>query len=149
MLRQMKVEDFAKLNEMGEAMHGESTYKNTVYLPEKVERLFAGVVANDNLLGLVTENNGEITGFMMAFAEAHYFSNDLVSCDLMLYVKPEHRGSSDAYRMLSAYLEWAQCMGVTDIRIGITTGLNEEKTARLYNKLGFERCGSLFVYKGG
>jgi GNAT superfamily N-acetyltransferase len=148
MIREMKAEDFDTLNKMGSDMCNESSYKVMKYDFGKVANLFANVVESDSLLGLVTESGGEITGFMMAFAEEHYFSRDMVSCDLMLYVKPDCRGGTHAYRMLSAYIQWAKSKGVKDIRIGITTGLNEEKTARLYNKCGFERCGSLFSYKG-
>jgi GNAT superfamily N-acetyltransferase len=74
----------------------------------------------------------------------------LVSGDFALFMAPEFRGSSTAYRFVKEYVEWAKGKGVEDknIGLGISTGVHTEATKRLYEKNGFEVTGLSMNFRG-
>lgn len=60
--------------------------------------------------------------------------------DLLTYVVPEHRGGL-GIRLIKAYIERAKLLDIDDIHIGVSTGLEPERTGKLYERLGFRHIG--------
>lgn len=147
--------------DLGQAMHDESPrYKGSIFNYDKAfglcERLvesdrgFIAVafidkakVASEDILGGPTETMSEIIGMIGGIISEDYFGDSLTACDLLMYVKPEHRGGMTAIRLAKAYEAWAKNYGVRQIQLGVSTGLEAEKTRALYNNLGFQDAGYL------
>ena len=126
-------------------MAKESEYSTDGYDFDKVEDLFDRVVAEPRFYGVVSVGgNGEIRGMFVGVLNEHFFSANTIATDLFLYVKPEHRGSRDGYALIKGYLAWCEEINADVVKMGITTGINEEKTAELYKKLGFSYSGSIY-----
>lgn len=150
MIREMTREDINMLVAMGGQMHAESYFKETEYSPEKCRELGEQLVDNPYLYGIVSEKDGEITGFFLGFIQEHYFSLGLMSSDLLLYVKPEYRSGMAGVRLIKAYIEWARSAGVEpkNIQLGQTAGIDPEVVDKLYKKLGFDSCGTIYKLRG-
>ncbi len=81
---------------------------------------------------------------MIAAIVQHYFSDDYLIQDYLLYVRPADRGSSAASRMLKAFSQWTnEQKDIKMIICGISTEIETEKTARLYELFGFRLAGVL------
>lgn len=142
MIRPADLTDLPALLDIGEAMATES--------PRFFRMRFNRTQLADNLKKLIAEDwgfvhvcDGErgITGVMVAAITPHWFSSDLIASDLALFVRPEARGTMTAARLIKAYTTWARERGATLLQAGVTTGVHTEETARLYEHMGYRRCG--------
>lgn len=141
LIRRLEQKDIPEIVKMGRAMHAESSYRVMPFSEAKCRQTIEFIIASENALGLVAEKDG-IVGMFGAQATPHYFSDEVMATDFLLYVKPEFRGSSVAVRLVNAYVKWAESRGIRFMFAGVTTEIKESETAvRLYEKFGFRRVG--------
>lgn len=78
-----------------------------------------------------------------------YAPKVLVARDLLVWVAPEHRGGSTFIRMIRAMEAWARNVGITKLYLSQSTGIEVDKTVRLYEKLGYSVSGFLSCKRMG
>lgn len=148
-IRTITPADIPAILAMGGLMHDESEYRSLDYAPEKCAALCRSIMANaDTQLGLVAVEGDEHFGMLGAYVTAAYFSDDLVSGDYLVYVRPEFRGTTAFVRMVKRYIEWAKERGAQLIFLRTSTGIESDATAALYQRLGFARVGGVFRREG-
>jgi hypothetical protein len=74
----------------------------------------------------------------------YYFGKDLIAQDLLLFVDPTKRGGLAAVKLITAFEDWAFAKGVKEVCPASSTMVAPERTAMLYNLLGYTNVGSLF-----
>lgn len=89
---------------------------------------------------LARDDDGYFGGIIGMVAE-EFFGHDLVASDLGLFILPEKRGTSAAPRLVRAFEEWAIARGARQIYLGQTTGVEIDRTRRLYEGLGYKVVG--------
>lgn len=141
-LRTATEDDIPEIVRVGRIMHFESRYSRMDYNPEKVADLLRTIIPQG--LTFMAEDEGETVGMFLGFATEHFFGNDLASYDLVAYTLPERRGRIGVL-LIREYVRRAKALNVKDICIGVTTGIDSERTSRFYEKLGFSRVGGSFV----
>jgi L-amino acid N-acyltransferase YncA len=133
--------DIPTIVAMGRDMFAMSSFAPLTYAPEKVAAfLRAGM---DTGLLMVAEEEGEIAGFMHGFVATPWYSTDRMGCESFLYVRPQSRGTRAALMMLRAWVRWCQEAGAVQLRPG--TAASSPEADRLYQALGFEPVGALYV----
>ena len=75
---------------------------------------------------------------------AWWFSDEVHGFEFSFFILPEHADGIAAIRLMTAFRLWCKRQGAKVIRVGITTGIHQEKTARLYRLIGFKDIGPLF-----
>lgn len=80
-------------------------------------------------------------GCMLGFVGPNWYSSTVEAFEQMLYVSPEYRNGYSAFRLITAFEKLAQSKGAVSIHVGSSTGIKDEKTAKLYENLGYERSG--------
>ena len=143
MIRVATLDDIDRIVEIGKAMHEESSYCDLPFDSVKVSNLMAGLIDGHGVV-FVAEKAGAIIGGFAGGVAEFWFCDSLHAFDYGLFILPEHRGGSAAIRLLSAFEHWAKSMGAVWCDVGITTGVHTEKTARMYEKLGYNQSGILF-----
>lgn len=93
---------------------------------------------------LVAEKNGQVIGWLGGGIAEQFFSRQLMAFEYGLFVAPEYRGGSAGPRLARAFIEWSKEHGAAVINMGITTGVNAERTGQLYSRLGLQRTGLLY-----
>lgn len=137
-IREMTTEDVKHCIDLGREMHSESVYRNLDFNEDKLWAIWEQHVQHPNMYCMrVADQDGEIIGAFVGLRFEHFFGHDLCSSDLILYVTPEHRGGTAAPRLVKEYERWATSMGVKEIQIGVSTGVTVDRTAALFQKLGF------------
>lgn len=144
MIRAATLADIPALLALGARMHAESPHFRQIgFSADKLGATLRQVLDSPNGFLMVGDAKGEIAGVMVALAVEHWCSTDMVATDLALYVEPEFRGSMLAARLIGRYKAWANERGAKITTAGISTGVNVEQTARLYEAMGFKRFGVL------
>lgn len=144
-IREMSLGDVHHSLSLAADMHQESWFREFDFDVKKALSIWDRKVAQpDRWCLFVAEDDDKIIGVFAGCAFEHFFGNDLVATDLILYVDPSHRGGSAAPRLIKTYEQWARQIGAKDIQIGVSTGVNAERTARLFEKLGFGHRAYIF-----
>jgi GNAT superfamily N-acetyltransferase len=137
--------DLPGLLDLGARMHAESPqFTHLAFSRAKLEQTLLALL--DSPLGFiqVAERDGRIAGVMVAIATEHWCSDDLVLCELALYVEPEYRGTLIAAGLIKRFKGWKEQTGAKLATVGVSTAISDEmteKTARLYEALGLKRFG--------
>ena len=143
MIRPANPFDLPQLLDLGARMHAES--------PRFSRLAFSRARLHDTLRHLMTHPLGflwvamdgeAVIGGMAAIASQHWASNDLLATDLALFIDPAHRGGLSPVRLVNRYRWWATHeIKARIVQVGVTTGVQTETTAQLFERLGLKRCG--------
>jgi GNAT superfamily N-acetyltransferase len=145
MIRPVEYKDVEACISLGYLMHQESHYRFLNYSAVKIVNLIERSKTNpDSVCIFVAEKDEEIIGFFVGLKTEYWFSDDSMTCDLVMYVKPEHRGCTAAPRLIKAYETWASGLDVKEINIGTSTDVNSERTIGLYKRLGYSTASYSF-----
>lgn len=149
MIRNATTADIPIMLDLGEAMHAESRYARFPWNRDKVAELIRALIASDDGLALVDEMGGMIVGGILAAIEDSFFGPARFACEFAVFAEPSARGGMVGARLLRAYVAWAREQGAALIQAGITTGVTEKSSARLYSVVGFYPVGTLFEHPTG
>lgn len=146
-VREIVADDTATVIALARAMQAEAPqYRDFSFEEEKVLEWISLCVTSDDWLGLlaVDEEAGAV-GMLAVGCVPMLFSSQRTVDDIVLYVHPAWRGTTAAVRMVRHMEAWAKARGGVAIRIGITTGTNNEAAARFLERFGYERTGLLMT----
>ena len=103
-------------------------YKALVGMLQFPEHVFIGVC-------------GDETGFVCGALEPTVWFAETNAVQNLLWVHPAKRGTSRAWRLVSAFEDWARAHGAARILNGVSSGLDEARVGRFYEKLGYAPLG--------
>lgn len=138
---------------MARAMHAESpVYSRYAFDGWKVARLIDRLVqarppgysltgGDDEVIGLVAEEEGALIGMAALVAVEQYFSRDKYVTDLCVYVTPEKRGGRAGLYLVHMLEAWAKQANALDIRLGVSTGIETEMVVGMYQRIGYKLDG--------
>lgn len=142
MIREACESDVRSVVEMGRRMTAESpNFQRLTFSPAKVEARARWCIAEPDGFLMIAERGGTPVGMMAAYAADHWMAEERISGDFVLYIEPEHRGGSDAMRLVIAYKRWAESRGVAVRGLGISSGVLVDQTADFYHRLGAKTVG--------
>lgn len=150
-IRDATISDLPRIIELGVMLHKESPrFSRSPFNEGKAADFLAGLIHGDRGFLVVADREGEIIGGMAGMIVSEWFSDEPFAYDVSLFIEPKHRGSILPMRLLLAYKEWARSKGVRRAVGGIGTGINVEKTAALYRRVGMEEIGPIleFIIEG-
>ncbi len=123
--------------ELSHKMHSESSFKDIHFSDSKV----ATLIEDPDVFLALYKRDGKYIGFMLAGISTYFFGDETSSYDMALFVDPAHRGGFAVVRLVQAYEDWARSKNVSEIYLSQFTGVDIEKTAKLYSKLGYTQLG--------
>jgi RimJ/RimL family protein N-acetyltransferase len=140
-IRVANLEDLPRILELGELLHKEGPrWSRLTFSREKAEAFMRMLLTDSRGVIFVAERDGMVIGGIAGFAEPHWSSNDTVAQEVSFFMAPEARGSMAATRLICALRAWGDIRGAKWLQAGTSTGLDPERTAGLYERLGFTRC---------
>lgn len=140
MMRPAALEDVPALVELGRLMHAESPrWSRLPYSAERVSSTLRTLIESPDGLVLVADRSGKLVGGILGLMSWDWMSDQRTAQELALFMLPEYRGSITPCRLVAGLVAWAKIKGAQWIEAGVSTGVSVERTARLYEALGFER----------
>lgn len=94
---------------------------------------------------LIDENDGDLRGFIMAQLTTPYAGKNIIANDIAFFVDPEFQGANTALRLIRAYEKWAKQAGATHIELGVSSGINTERTLSMYSFLGYAPSSETYI----
>lgn len=141
MIRPATLDDVSFIVNMGEIFHKESPRWSRInYNKAKAAEMISNLISNPNGLVLVATQDKKIIGGIAAIHFQHWSSDDWIVDELSFFMLPEHRGSFSATKLICSLKAWANIKGAAWVYAGTSTGVEPERTAQLYERLGFKRC---------
>ena len=124
--------EFSRIKDLFPAIQAETRYKDFSINYEKLQNLYYNQFDENPIIKVFYALDGnELVGFGAFVITAHYFTDELIASDIIVYVRPEN------------YILWADQQKATHITLGISTGIHPEKTKRFYERLGFKTIGTM------
>ena len=115
--------------------------KESVYVSQIKKEGIKAMVERPNSLTIVVYEVEPVAIFM-AYTYNHPMFEGKAASDLLLYVKPEKRGTPIAMRLVKMYEKWAKDQNVDYLMIGQSTAIgNMDRVGKFYEKLGFQITG--------
>ncbi len=138
--RHMQAYDAPQIVEMLRKLRVESPEYNYVQDdPITVTNKLDQLLYKDIMQGVVAHEFGEIVGFMMGFIAAPWYSTRVEAMEQLLYVEPMFRGGSVAPRLIRKFECLCKERNAYELHVGASTGLNEHRTVKLYEKMGYTK----------
>jgi len=139
--------DIPRMLTLGAIMHAESPrYRDFEFLPDRLAATVRQVLSMPLGFARVAVIDGQVVGGILAVAVPHYACDLVQACDIAYFVQPDVRGGTAAARLVDAYRAWAAEIGA-EATIGINTGVQPERTARLLQALGAEQTGTVWTWR--
>lgn len=124
--------------DLGRKFHEESRYRDIPFSEEKIARLLSG----PNFFCALAKSKNIFIGGIFGFVQQPWFSEEKVGFDLGLYILPEYRGKSMApIRLIKAFEDYCHAQGCSEVTLSSSAGVRENNALRLYEKIGYEKCG--------
>lgn len=140
-IRVATLEDLPRIMDLGEQLHHESPrWSRLSFNRAKAEAFMHMLLTSDNGVVFVAERDGVVVGGIAGYAEAHWSSDDIIANEVSFFMDGGARGNMAATRLICALKAWGGMRGAKWLHAGTSTGLDPERTAALYECMGFSRC---------
>jgi GNAT superfamily N-acetyltransferase len=150
MIRPATLDDLPALVQLGAELCAESPRWSRVgYNSDKARAAMHSLIENDDGFLWVGERDGKVVGAMLGLIEAHWAGDERVAQEVSLFVHRDARGSTIAARLICELVNWAEARGARWLQVGTSTGVEPERTVRLYERLSFRTCAIGLEYEYG
>ncbi len=145
-IRRAEKDDVEKLVELGKIMHKESVYSKYPFDQEHIKRYGDYMIENPDEFGVFfsEDSKGNVNAMVGGHITKMWFNPAVkIAFDLMIYSRPEKRGSIAVVRVVKAFEQWAKGVGASSVTMGVTAGINNDMAAKFLSAIGYDLKGSL------
>lgn len=97
----------------------------------------------------VVWKDGKLVGVSLTHKESPIYSDDVVAECVVLYVHPEYRKGSVGVSLIKHLKKLAKAWEAKQVRLGVSSGIQTERTEQLYQRLGYTEVGKDFCLNIG
>ncbi len=134
MIRTVTAEDIPAIVDALETMRLESpTYKACPADPDWWSTTLTSMIQSTTF-GVIHD---EYDGFMLGVASPTWYQRRVDAHEMILYVQPDRRGGMLAARLIRAFEQECRARNAHTLHVGVSSGMNEERTEALYLRLGY------------
>lgn len=135
------MEDLPRILDLGELLHKESPrWSRMSFNRAKAAEYIANLIIQPNGVVFLAEREGQVVGGIAGMVTEHWCSDDLLGYEVSLFMDAGARGTMAPARLICALEAWCGMRGALWTTAGTSTGLDPERTAGLYETLGWSRC---------
>lgn len=144
MIRPAKLSDLPQLMSLCRLYYCEGNAPRLEMDEEKLRRGLYHAIISDDMDMSVLEKDGDVIGYTHSYITDTLFSYDVVIDTDLLYLHPDHRKGHNGAKLIKNLKKIAKKKGAKYVYLGITSEIQEQRTAQLYGKLGYRRIGQDF-----
>jgi GNAT superfamily N-acetyltransferase len=136
--------DINQLISIADVMHKEGCYKNLNFDVKKLKKHFLGIMSSPYFFGFVDEKKDKLAGAILGIVSSYFFGNDIFVQNCGFFVLPEYRKSKSGSKLLKAFYDAGNKVGVKEIEIIDANSDDPESLVLLYSKCGFKKIGNIY-----
>jgi GNAT superfamily N-acetyltransferase len=139
-VRPYSADDLPQILPLALAAYEESAYNGRIgYAEPAVRALIEATLRNPGyFFRVLIGERGFVEGFILGCLSQHFFSNDLLASDLLLYIRPAYRRGRHAALLVKSFEEWAKSKGVRELWLGTSTGVETPRVRKFYERGGYK-----------
>lgn len=143
-IRDATASDVPQLCGLISDFYGESKYVAPVIDPDKTAFVLRFMIEriSDDLFFKVIERDGRVVGLLIAERLPDLWSHAEKAVEQIMYVTPGYRGTASAGKLLIEFARWSQIRPAV-VRVEASSGVDNDKAAAVFAKLGWEPRGTL------
>ena len=140
-VRPARPEEIDGLIAIGRLLYRESAMAFLPFSEEKMRRLADYYFARpETHCVLIAEQAGEIIGLFAGYITQYLFNSERLAMNTFIYMRPDKRGFASV-KLIRAFEGWARDRGVRKIGVGMSAGIKVDRSARLFERLGYAAVG--------
>lgn len=143
MIRQGRFSDIKGIIKVFEEAHDKSV---SFHVPINIKELTKSlqiIINSREHCCFVTEIDGQIEGVMLGVSNPMWYTRMRQATDLFLYTTDKGKGTG-AW-LMRRFISWAKRQpGVKEIMVGVSSGIDYERTIELYKRMGAKQVGAMF-----
>jgi GNAT superfamily N-acetyltransferase len=133
---------------LGRALHQESWFAHIRYDENRIAQFFYGLIFDqEQNFCQVASRSSILVGAIAGKLTPHWFSVERGVFDTFLYVVPEFRGSTIAFRLWRNMRDWAIARGAKELTHGVGTAIGLDGTHRFFTGVGMTHVGGIYKLK--
>lgn len=137
--------DISGAVDMAFDMAQETDFKELGFSYDKVLALGHSMVDEAGRCLFLAESDGKLVGIMGGYIAEHFFSDDLLAYDQIIYVAPEFRHTRAALLLMDSFMKWAESKSVRTVLVSTSSGSEHaEKAGRFLRHYGLKKIGEVF-----
>jgi len=133
------------------SMHEESWYVDFTWSPIKFRNFWQAVLDSPDFFGRIIydDQTEDIVGFFAGYMAEHYFSYEKYACEVAMYIDKKNRGKGAfvVLGIIDEFEKWAATHNCMSVAFGVTAGITDERSIKLYEKLGYVKSSQLLHKK--
>lgn len=147
-VRDMVVTDVARIVELGAEYVEEAPTKELTFSPTTTDHNYRVVILDKVRYFCqvaVEDESGEYVGILLAKKVQPFFSDVYMSQDVMFYVRKQYRTRypQASIMLLRNYRQWAAVQQLVMANITTISGIQSDRTAEFFDRLGFTKRGTI------
>ena len=144
-VRRLRRSDFEAVYLLGAEMWREGLFRVVEYDRGKMFEFLTPYVEESEVnYGVVAYRGDELVGFFMGHVSEYFFGRDLIASEVLWYVARPVRGGILGVRLLRGFEDWARGLGVSEVSVGISTGIAQDRTGDLLGRRGYVHAGGIY-----
>lgn len=138
--------DLPAIVELAAQVHEESQWARFPLDRSRTRTLLSSLMESpDGVVLIAIEGGGRrVVASVACLVSDHPYMAVRIAIEFGVLCKSEDSGAAIA-RLVRAYEDWAKKRGAVVAQIGITNGVEQERTAQLYSHLGFGPTGCIHM----
>ena len=122
-------------------LHANSVCKDIEICDVSAVRALRRAVQDARLYLGVYERQQRITAALMGSCDEYWWSRATYATDLVFYSE----NAGDGIRVAKHFVSWARQRGAKEITLGVSSGLAVERTEELYQRIGLNKIGGMYM----
>ncbi|TSJ87988.1 GNAT family N-acetyltransferase [Gilliamella apicola] len=147
MIKEATLFDLPSVFEISKELYSKAVNHQNIYKWDDASAIHSLkiLITSDNSTILIDEQNKKLNGFIIANISTPPAGKNLIASDIAFFVRPEAQGGTTALRLIKRYETWAKSKGATHIELGVSSGVNTERTLSMYSFLGYSPSSVTYI----
>lgn len=144
MIRDGSIADLPQLMELGARLKEQTHYRDLELDRESATKVYGQCLSSALGFAKVAVHEGKITGVLLGMADTYWFARARYTTDLLFYSET----AGDGIRLLRRFVAWSMSLPrVVEITCAQSSGIDTDRVAIIYKRLGFENIGGIWCMK--
>mgnify|MGYP003133234784 FL=1 len=143
MIRDLTVEDVPAIIALARVMSEEA---GPLLHAERTSYILSSILGLDTVFAQGDVREDGCRSMLIGEISEHPFLNAVFAQELVIYTHPDYRGGIGAVKLIKSFTSWAEEKNVDYIKLEATAGINNDRTSKLFSRLGYNSAGFLAFY---